>query len=212
MSWYIAKENKKVVCHDFINQTMGLDSVYHEWFFINALLEEVKLDEKMVYYFIQFVMQYYPDYLWTTFNPFDLLSTLLIEISIHNMHFKYFYSNLGDRESIDRAMEFGHMVTEFLIRFRDYSLVRSCGQNVILTSRYDCDKYFLPYLLDGYTLFRYAKVHITSIRAYSETLNYFTKRPVFPTKELYAGKEFIEAPDGNFVLIPNYNRSRGCKY
>lgn len=212
MSWYIAKENKKVVCHDFINQTMGLDSVYHEWFFINALLEEIKSDEKMIYHFIQFVMQYYPDYLWTTFNLYDLLGTIVIEISIHDLHFKYFYGGLGDRESLNRAMEFGHMATEFLIRFRGYSLVQSCGQNVILTSRSDCDKYFLPFLLDGYTLFRYAKVDITSMKAYCETLNYFTKRPVFPTKELYNGKEFIETSDGKFVSIPNYNRIRKCKY
>lgn len=205
MDWFIKKDNRRVVCHDFINQTMNIDNCPHEWYFINALLEEIKLNENMADFFVQFVLQFYPNYHWTTFNILDWLSTALIEISIHNMHFRYVYNGLEDKSNIDRGMEFGHIATEFLIRFCNYSLIQSCGQNVILTSRNDCEKYFLSELLDGFTLFRYAKIN-PSAQSF-----YLVKRPVFPTKELYNGAEFIEHSDGSLVSIPNYNRVKKRK-
>lgn len=204
MDWFIQMEKRRVVCHDFINQTMNIERCPHEWFFINALLEEIKLNENMAFFFTQYVLQFYPDYEWTNFNAYDILSTILIEISIHNMYFRYVYNGVEDKTKINRGMEFGHIATEFLIRFCNYSLVQTCEQNIILTSRSDCDKYFLPNLLDGYTLFRYAKIEFDSFFR-------IIKRPVLPTKELYYGQEFIEASNGRFVSIPNYNHTRKRK-
>lgn len=61
MNWFIKMDNIRVVCHDFINQTMNIDNCPHEWYFINALLEEIKLNENMAYLFVQFVLLFYPD-------------------------------------------------------------------------------------------------------------------------------------------------------
>lgn len=121
------------------------------------------------------------------------------------MHFRYVYNGLEDKSYINKGMEFGHIVIEFLIRFCNYSLVQSCSQNVILTSHNDCDKYFLSELLEGFTLFRYAKIN------FNAQSFYLIKHPVFPTKELYNGVEFIECSDGSFASIPNYSRVKKCK-
>lgn len=201
MKNYYVDKDKKVILHDFINNTMGIKNCPHEWYFLNALLEEIKLNEKLALIFVLFVMQYYPNYLWTAFYNFDYLTSVLIEISLHDLCFKYAFNGVEPNQSLNKAMEFGNIATEFLIRFCNYSLIKSCGQEIILTSRNDCDKYFFSYLLDGYFLFRYSKIDSMT----------FYKHPVYPTKELYNGVEFIESSSGDFVSIPNYNRTRKCK-
>jgi len=203
-NYKIDKVNKKIVCHDFINGIMRINNCPHEWYFLNILLEEIKSNKDLASTFVLFVLQFYPDYLWTALPGFDCLTAVLIEISLHDLRFKYVFNGLEPKQNLNKAMEFGNIVTDFLIRFCNYSLIKSCGQKVILTSRNDCDKYFLPYLLDDYSLFRYSKISCL------DSLTFY-KRPVFPTRELYNGSEFIESSNGDFVSIPNYNRTRKCK-
>ena len=56
MDWFIQMEKRRVVYHDFINQTMNIERCPHEWFFINALLEEIKLNKNMASFFTQYVL------------------------------------------------------------------------------------------------------------------------------------------------------------
>lgn len=210
-NYKIRKENKKVVVHDFINQTMLFKDCPHEWYFIEALKEEIMLNSDLATIFAMFVLQYYPDYPWTTFDIHNLLNTLLIEISIHCMRFKYVFNGVEPKENLDKAMKFGDMATEFLIRYCGYSLIKSCNQKVIITSRGDCDKYFESFLLDGYSLYRLAKLSYQKLLLELQAMypyidGIFHKRPVLPTKELYGNQEVIEDSYGGFVTL--YDRGR----
>lgn len=95
-------------------------------------------------------------------------------------------------------MLFGDIVTDFLIRYRNHSLIKCSGQKHIITAQSDCYKRFEQYLSEGYSLQRRAKVgYIKTLKIYEEYFQerkgLFYKLPVLPTRDItYPIDEMIE--------------------
>ena len=113
------------------------------------------------------------------------------------------------KEELDNSMYLGEIATEFLIRYKNYSLVDYCNNKIILTAQDDCNKRFSKYLEQGYRLFRISKLCLDN-KSLSKLscIDYgvFSKLPVLPSKEDWID-EIIEAPDGSYVQIPKVSSS-----
>ena len=144
---------------------------------------------------VKFILEFYPDYAWTFFNAEDFLATIVVECELCSYIFlqKYKYGIAIDDEMIHKAMKFGDIVTDFMIRFQNYSLIKCSGQNIMITARSDCHKRFEDLLVKGYTIERKAKVYYA---------NGFHKLPVLPTRNLtYPFEEIIETEKGTYEKI-----------
>ena len=105
-------------------------------------------------------------------------------------------------------MLFGEIVTDFLIRCCGYSLIKSSNQNIILTSRQDCEKRFEDLLYQGYSLQRRERAVYTDISEmkvnpdeYPGIKGMFHRLRVLPIKETdYPIDEMIELPNGEYQL------------
>lgn len=173
----------------------------HERFFIRTLyLNELKKNPELAPAFKMFAVQYYPDYKWISYSMDDDLGDVVFEASRYDFLFKMAYEKMREVDLTD-AMSFGEIATDFLIRFRNYSLVGCCGQNVIITAQSDCHKRFEKLLSEGYSLIRKAKVGFVETPGilkdeYPEVKGYFYKLPVFPTRDIgYPIDEIIEGED-----------------
>lgn len=191
------KENNFEVYHEFIN--IGLVSkikIPHEWYFMHLFTkQEVLSDQKIATMLVKFVLQFYPNYSWNFFNGNDFLATAVVECELCHYFFlqKYYYKIPVDDALINRAMKFGDIVTDFLIRYRNFSLIKCAGQKIIITARGDCHKKFEDFLVKGYILQRKARIYYDG---------YFHKLPVLPTRESsYSFEELIETETGKYVKI-----------
>lgn len=203
--------SNKSIIHDLANSVHGKGGIVpHEWFFINALyktelLRNKELSEKL---FI-FICQFYPKYRYGFFDINDLYATLMIEASLHEFQFrkKYeFLENIPDN-IFAQSMLFGDIATNFLIRYSGYSLIKTSGQNIIITAQSDCDKRFEEFFVDGYSVQLMAKIKYNEFAKVYQYENpyatgFFKKLPVIPTKETdYNPDEIIELIDGEYARI-----------
>lgn len=195
---YTMDENSKYFLHDFVNKTMGIE-IPHEWAFINYLFKyELKKDPKIADIFIMFFYRYHPEYKWDCFIPNKYFDTVLIECSLHDLNFQRVFLGGEDKSLIHNSMIFGNIVTDFLIRFCNYSLICCSGQKKIVTAQSNCAKQFEEFLSDGFELQRLAKLGFRDIPEYlkpfyPEIVGTFYKLPVLPTKDTYLNfSEFIE--------------------
>lgn len=190
----------KIVLHNLINRSFhNVDRIPHEWYFINLLMRcEIKKDKNIAKLFNDFVNQFYPEYEWYIPPCEDDVDQVMLESAVHDFNFaKVYQFGLEGPEILDKSMEFGEMVTDFLIRYRNYSLVDYCGTKMIYTAQNNCDKKFEKYLYDGYSLQRVAKIYYED--------GSFKKLPVLPTRELDIPiNEIIETENGRyFGLVKN---------
>lgn len=201
MDYINYKDTDTSVYHDLINIEMGYDiSVPHEWYFLNLLTrQEIKKNREIASMLVRFILEYYPEYSWTAFNSADLLATVVVESELCSYLFlqKYKYQIPVQDVFLEKAMKFGDIVTDFLIRYQNYSLIKCSGQNIIITARSDCHKRFEELLSRGYSIQRKAKIYYN---------RGFYKLPVLPTRDIaYPFEEFIETENGNYQKIIQNN-------
>jgi hypothetical protein len=200
------------VDHDLINKAWGngKKNIPHEWFFINYLYKyEIRKNQELAAIFAMFVSQFYPNYKWHYFNQNNYLDTATYETLYHDFQFCkiYEYNEDVEEDILTNSMLFGDIVTDFLIRFRNYSLVKCSGVNIILTAQSDCHKRFEDLLSNGYSLQKRAKVgyiKTTNIvdTVYPKVNGLFYKLPVLPTRETwYPIDEIIENEEGKYVKV-----------
>lgn len=199
-----------IVTHEFINEILIGQyrniNIPHEWYFLNLLIrEEIKKDIEIVWIFYKFVRKFYPEYKWylpvnDTMLLDELLSIIVVETSLWDYQFKQYSRKLKTKAELDpRAMQFGEIVTDFLIRYSNYSLVNFSGDGIILTAQSDCEKRFIDYLNRGFKLHRVSKLYFADGKFY--------KLPVFPTKDIGLNiSEVIESSDGEYRPVPSYTK------
>lgn len=183
-------------------------SLTHEWIFINLLYkEEIKKDPILAKRFLMYMIQYYPEYKWTSFDLNNPIGTIILESDISDKVFRGINIFKDMEEAKTKAMEYGEKVTDFLIRYCNYSLIKCQNQNIIITAQSNCDKIFEEELYNGYSLQRKAKLRYVQTddimkQAYPMIDGYFTHLPVLPTKDHGIEiDEMIENKDGIFVKI-----------
>lgn len=206
------------VFHDMINKVLELvalnknSHIPHEWYFINVLIKEIEKNNKLAEEFVMYIAQYYPNYRWLDFRINDYVGNVILECGFQRFQFQQ-KCDLGIVDDIfsdlSQAMLFGEIVTDFLIRYCGYSLIKSSNQNVILTSRQDCEKRFEELLYQGYSLQRRERVIYTDVSKLNVDLNkypaikgIFYRLPVIPTKDIdYPIDEIIELPNGKYEKV-----------
>lgn len=206
----------RMVLHDRVNSTFrSKEQIPHEWIFLNVLgREEIKKDLNLAKEFMMYILQYYPNYPWQVWMGDDYLATVICELKLKSYVFRKRYQfrielDSNEQKLLGDAMMLGDIATDFLIRYRGYSLIRCSGQNVILTAHSDCHKRFLDFLSKGFSLFRMSKVdcilkspNIENCVSYKSSCGFFYKLPVLPTREFgYPITEIIETEDGHYEHV-----------
>ncbi len=193
-----------LVYHDLFIKSFG-KTMPHECFFLNLFLNECKKNFKLIYPFMVFIQSYYPNFDWKYYAA-DWLTRISIECGQHIMTFEnqYLHKIQVETYKLNKAMEFGEIVTDFLIRYKNYSLIRCGGQNIIITAQSNCHKRFERYLQEGYSLQRKSKIGYTGDLSRDEPFGYLYKLPVLPTKDIgYPIDEIMEDSKGNYVKVLN---------
>lgn len=211
---YLSEEYKNgEVFHDAINLVLGKRTkIPHEWYFINVLSKEVLNNNELATKFVMYIAQYAFHYPWVAFHKGDYLTTVLLECEFYSFMFKKYYEfglKYETEQWLKPAMMFGEIVTDFLIRYCGYSLIKSSGQQIIQTAHSDCHKRFFELLKDGYSLQWRSKVGYIKLEQTEENLTlypgvngYFYKLPVLPTKDIgYPVEELIENSSGEYCLV-----------
>lgn len=206
------------VFHDMINKVLELvaldknSDIPHEWYFINVLIKEIERDNSLSENFAMYVAQYYKEYRWLNFNPKSYLESVILECGLQQFQFLQ-KCDLGEVDArfndLSQAMAFGEIVTDFLIRYKNYSLIKSSGQKIIITSRSDCQKRFEELIYQDYCLQRKEKVVWTDISSLDVNLTFypgvkglFRRLPVLPTSSIdYPVDEIIEMPNGKYEKV-----------
>ena len=186
-------------------QNLSLDSKdykkeEHEWIFTKIFLKtELLKNPKLAIKFMMFCSQFYPKYEWMTMydinNP---LETVQKECEKCLEIFEAEDRNLVDELEFAKAMSFGSCITEFMVRYLDYSLVKVQNQKIIYTAQTDCDKKFFDYIMEGFSLQRVGKIKYVKLndeekKKYPNGDGYFKILPVYPTHKLdYPIDECIE--------------------
>lgn len=192
-----------IVIHDLINTYFG-STIPHEFYFLKVFSKyELLNDHRLTLLFIRFVTQYYPKYHWDQMNVADCITSLLYECCLYSriLEYKYLYDIEEDESLLTKSMEFGDIITDFLIRFRNYSLVKCSGESIIITAQSDCHKRFEQYLSNGYSLERKAKVTYVG-NFHSINRGHFYKLPVLPTRDIgYPIDEIIETSEEKYMKV-----------
>lgn len=219
----LSHEKQGVVMEAILEDINSLNvKLCHEWIFIFELYNcVIKKDTNKALEFMAFVAQFYPDYRWKTMYDFtNPLATVSIECDNHHMVLDMLAQltiNAGEdyilkhnlAKERDKALEFGEIVSNFLIRYLGYSIVGIQNQKIIITSASDCDKRFFDLLCDGYSLYRksrvgYIKTKDERRKAAPWFEGYYYELPILPTKDI--GFEFEENFEGPNNLPLQYSK------
>lgn len=201
--------DKQLVYHETLNVSSANNTpLAHEWLFINLLYkEEIKKDPMLAKRFLMYMIQYHPEYKWTSLDLNNPIGTVVLESDISDKAFSGIKIFKDMEEAKTKAMEYGEKVTDFLIRYSGYSLIKCQNENIIITAQNNCDKIFEEELYNGYSLQRKSKLRYVEAddiikEAYPLIDGYFTRLPVLPTKKLGIEiDEMIENNDGVFVKV-----------
>jgi hypothetical protein len=118
----------------------------------------------------------------------DLLSQLSSSENIECVH--------KNMEVINKIFKFYGIIEDFMIRFYNYSIVGISNQKYIITACSNCDKKFIDYLMQGYSLFRLQKIGLVNTNSKMQ-YEFF---PVLPTKDVgFPVDEYIEYGDNNKI-------------
>ena len=209
-------------------------SIPHEWSFIDLFYKnELKKDPTIAQQFAMYVLAN-RKYQWSAFdqnliekiingaidkdliNYIDkkLFEMVFIESDLNSFTFKSYYKIqeqnrkilLPKDESYYKSMEYGDIVTEFMIRTLGYSLIGNSKQKVIITSMSDCSKRFENYLEQGFSLQRLSKAiyikHTFEQRIENPLITgHFKYLPVLPTNSPYNIDEIIETKNKTYMKI-----------
>ena len=85
-------------------------------------------------------------------------------------------------EIIHKIYKFYGLIEDFMIRFCGYSIVGISNQKHIITACGNCEKKFLDYLMEGYSLFRMQQISL--INANNPEKSYYIFNQVIPTKDI----------------------------
>lgn len=133
--------------HRFVNSFSKEIIQPHEWIFIYRLYRlDIVKNQNLAKIFIYYCDQYYPNYSFHMSG--DPLTTVSVECSIYDMLFEQVYE-FGIKNDMNKAMEFGDIVTNFYIRYLKHNLIGLSGQKIIITSLDNCHKRFESYLKGG---------------------------------------------------------------
>ena len=199
--WYQIKHDANCLIYnenkgDFVN-------IPHEYLFINYLKGEIRNSpngKSLAYLFMLYCDQYYLMYRFLKgYDLFNPVATVLIECDNAIMNYQWKLKYDIEDERFDRIIKFGDIATDFLIRYKGYSLIQCMRQKIIITSQDNCHKKFENELLDGYTLHRCSKVYFKRLPLSN---GYFYKLPVLPTRETYFQfNEIIETTEGSYQRL-----------
>lgn len=198
---------EREIFHDLYNKTFGRE-IPHEWFFIKYFCRsELEKDRALAEKFVMYVLQFFPSYSWLYFNPNDMLASVVIECAYHDMNFEKVYMGGEPKDIINQSMIFGDIVTEFLVRYLGYSLIKCGGTKAIVTSQMDCEKRFEELLENGFSIYKLARLSYNET-SFEQRTTYplvkgtFSKLPVLPTKDIHVPfEECIESSEGHMEEI-----------
>jgi len=92
---------------------------------------------------------------------------------------------------LNTIIKFYSIIEEFVIRYYNFSIVGVSDQKYIITSCNNCDKVFMDYLTQGYSLIRLKKIYLVDDDHYEYI-------PALPTKDIgYQIEEYIETIDND---------------
>lgn len=142
-SFRILGNDTRNVLHKMINRSFhNRKHIPHEWYFLNLFLrKEMKEDIEIADVLYDYIDTYYPEYRWEVSPEEDKLDSIILEIALHDYKFAMVYQyGIESPTTLKKSMDFGEIVTEFLIRYRNYSLTDVSGARIILTAQSDCEK------------------------------------------------------------------------
>lgn len=127
------------------------DNNSHEAIFMTQLLCEIKENPILALEFAIFVYEFYPNFKW--WMPFlPALERVAFEIGNAIKVLEY-YSRCHDNSiNINHEMEIGEIVTDFYIKYKDYTVVGFSDQKIIVTSSKWSSVDFSSYINDGYLI------------------------------------------------------------
>ncbi len=179
----LSLEKNFIIIHNLVPGTKNA----HEQAFIELFINgELVKDSSLASKFILFQSQFFPNYWFYRYEILNPLNTIIFEYSFFNYElFKKTHNQDYDEDIIEKSKLFGNIVMEFLIRYKNYSLIGVSGNKIILTSRNDCDKVFYDYLYNGYSIQKMSKViYHLNFKYGSLEEGYFEKLDTLPTKDI----------------------------
>ena len=191
----IINEYRLIFCNHFVETSHFIN------FISNNRLAESQRDD-FFYYLLTYIKQYYSNFEFIkNINDVSSLMTLFNTCyeSINNLLSQFLDSN--SLECINKNMglittiyKFYGIIEDFMIRFYGYSIVGISNQKHIITACSNCDKTFIDYLMQGYSLFRLQKIGVQNINSKIQ-YEFF---PVLPTKDVgFPIDEYIEIGNDN---------------
>ena len=194
---------KLTFCNHFVDTSHFINFISHHEYAEN--FKNIFFGNLLLY-----IKQYYPDFeLTKDINDITSLINLfnnchdkvenIIGIFLEDDNIDTIRQNLQEMNEIHKFYEISE---DFMIRFYDYSVVGISSQKHIITSSNQCDKKFMDYLIQGYSLYRLQKVGL--VNSNSSLEKHFELLPVLPTKELsFPIDEYIEISDGSNTMKGN---------
>lgn len=173
----------------------------HEFIFLQIILKECKNPE-VAAQFVNFIIQFFPNYNWKWCELDNLQSMAIMEIKINTftMQRKFdFKDQTVTEEQYSTAKLLGEIATEFCIRTLDYNLIGIGGAKTILTCddvlNETCEYYFNK----GYEVFKLRKLYY--IKDELDFLGYFEEIPALPIKEYNNMNFFVEDKEHKFQRV-----------
>ena len=191
-------EYRLIFCNHFVETSHFIN-------FINTNRIVKKQKDDFFYYLLIYIKQFYSD--------IDFLKNINDVSSLAALFDKYYKkldsllsetldnSNLEcvkrNTELINRIFKFYGIIEDFMIRFYSYSIVGISGQKHIITACSNCDKKFIDYLMQGYSLFRLQKICLVNNHD-NDAKQHYEFFPVLPTKDVgFPIDEYIEILDSD---------------
>ncbi len=169
---------------------------------INNNYEKSKEKDHFIYYLVLYIKQFYQDLeilknvkdiksFKSIFNEYNEKTDYLIYNFLKNKDFKQTEEEINLLNNIHK---FYSIIEDFMIRFYNYSIIGVSDQKHIITSCNNCDKKFIDYLMEGYSLFRLQKIGLVNIDSKMQYIFF----PVLPTKDVgFPIDEYIEISGDN---------------
>lgn len=215
--WYQTGQVGKELIH--------VGDLSHEHAFINLLYKSaLKQDRSVAIKFMMYMAQFCPEYRWISYDLNDPVGSVVLECYTNDLQFyvnnrslrykKRKHANVNmdmlvKNIDIDRAMLFGRMVTDFMIRHLMYSLIGNSKEKIIITAHNKCDKRFGKYLDEGYSLqrrskYRYIELSDDLKEQFGGVAGYFEELPIMPNLDTYYDFNEILVCDNHRVLLKTY--------
>lgn len=191
-------EYRLIFCNHFVETSHFIN-------FINTNRIVKKQKDDFFYYLLIYIKQFYSDIdFLKNINDVSSLAALfdkcykkldsLLSETLDNSNLECVKRNT---ELINRIFKFYGIIEDFMIRFYSYSIVGISGQKHIITACSNCDKKFIDYLMQGYSLFRLQKICLVNNHD-NDAKQHYEFFPVLPTKDVgFPIDEYIEILDSD---------------